>query len=89
MKERLYPQHGEVILLKVNPNKLFSALFLIASGLIYTTERVAARLAAAITDHDDRIGYPDFFDNFYVWFFFVIGLVFLILPERKNDGLVK
>ena len=72
-------------------------IFLALSGFFYTFERVAAILSSAIIDSGYAISsgstpggidYPDFFENFYVWAFCIIGLLLLIRGFIKNreDG---
>lgn len=61
-------------------------IFISLSGLFFTGERRAERLAVGITDAGlasytgstlGGLNYPGFFDNFFVWFFFLIGVLLI------------
>lgn len=71
---------------------LVGAIFISLGGILYTAERIAERLAIAIRDagfasagmSTPGIGmFPGFFDNFFVWFSFFVGLLML------TGGLLK
>ena len=60
--------------------KILGATFMVISGLIYTVERIIEKLSDALVvagyaSHGTAIArtphYPGFFDNFFVWFFFI------------------
>ena len=62
------------------------AIFMIVSGMFYTAERVAAILAGGLADGGSAIhgggtfgtvDYPGFFDNLFVYLFFIIGLLLI------------
>lgn len=73
---------------------IVGTIFISLSGLFFTAERIAERLAVGIADagiasHSGStmgaLFYPGFFDNFFVWFFFIIGLLLLIVGYSKKD----
>lgn len=73
--------------MKLNVYLIVGTIFISLSGLFFTLERIAERLAVGITDAGfasysgssmGNIHYPGFFDNFFVWFFFVAGSLLLI-----------
>ncbi|MFD0693847.1 hypothetical protein ACFQZT_07065 [Paenibacillus sp. GCM10027628] len=75
-----------------NVSKILGTIFMLMSGLFYTTERIVAKIAAAIvaagyastgTGTDSSARYPEFFENFFVWFFLLIGFVLLVYGFRK------
>nr|WP_144919521.1 hypothetical protein [Paenibacillus bovis] len=62
------------------------AILIIVSGTFYTAERVAAILAGGLADGGSAIhgggtfgtvDYPGFFDNLFVYMFFVLGLLLI------------
>ncbi|WP_066400298.1 hypothetical protein [Neobacillus mesonae] len=73
---------------------IMGTIFISLSGLFFTAERIAERLAVGITDagfasySGSSVGnqyYPGFFDNFFVWFFFLIGLLLLVFGFLKGN----
>lgn len=57
------------------------------SGILFTFERFLSILVFAIYIYDEgksefptEPAMPGIFDNFYVWFFLIIGLVFVLFP---------
>lgn len=66
--------------------EIIGAMFMSLSGLFYTAERVAERVSTALVNAGFasinenpmvHAFYPDFKDNFFVWFFFIVGLLLL------------
>ena len=57
--------------------ELVGVFFLFFSGIFFTAERIAEVIAAGLRRSGDVL-YPNFFDNFFVWFFFVIGLLLIV-----------
>lgn len=72
--------------------KIIGMLFLFFSGAFYTAERIAARIAEGIaaaggdgSKHPSEVyWHPSITDNFFVWFFLLIGFVILAygFPRR-------
>ncbi|MDO3679520.1 hypothetical protein [Paenibacillus ehimensis] len=76
-------------------NKIIGTVFLLASGAYYTAERIGAKIAAAIPaagsaargSYDATPTNPTFFENFFVWFFMLVGFVLLTFGFPKDrDG---
>jgi len=76
--------------------KILGAILMITSGLIYTSERIIEKLSVALvsagfsshgtyTDFHGDIHYNGFFDNFFVWFFFFLGLLLLAYGLLKDN----
>jgi hypothetical protein len=73
--------------------RILGSAFMIVSAIIYTAERITAKISAAIIEANyaspNRIAiepdYPGFFGNFFVWFFFFIGFVLLVYGFPKRD----
>ncbi|MFD0675180.1 hypothetical protein [Cohnella sp. GCM10027633] len=74
--------------------KILGTIFLITSGLIYTTERIIEKLSAAIhaagyasngAGVERTVHYHGFFENFFVWFFFLVGFILLAYGFPKNN----
>lgn len=70
-------------------------IFLALSGLLYTAERVASRISSAIIDAgfastgsstSGYVNYPGLFENFFVWLFFLLGLLLLAAALFKKNG---
>ncbi|MCJ8010154.1 hypothetical protein MUG84_00165 [Paenibacillus sp. KQZ6P-2] len=77
-----------------NYYKILGAIFMIISGLIYTAERIIENLSAALvaagyashgTGTDRAPNYAGFFDNFFVWFFFLLGFLLLAYGFPKGN----
>ena len=73
---------------------ILGAVFISLSGLFFTAERIAERLSVAITDAGSAsagmsttgmMHYPGFFDNFFVWFFFLMGLTLIVIGVLKRN----
>jgi hypothetical protein len=78
-----------------NIYKILGTIFMITSGLIYTTERIFERLSSAIhaagfASHGIAVErtyhYHGFFDNFFVWFFFFLGILILAYGFTKTTS---
>ncbi|WP_068612747.1 hypothetical protein [Paenibacillus tuaregi] len=66
--------------------KILGSIFMAVSAILYTIERITASIswsliAAAHASHGSifnvPLKYPGLFDNFFVWFLFLIGFVIL------------
>ena len=77
-----------------NTYKILGTVLMIVSGLFYTSERIAEKLAAALVASgyasagvgtDRAVSYPGFFENFFVWFFFFVGFLLLVYGFPKNN----
>ncbi|WP_144512133.1 hypothetical protein [Bacillus sp. FJAT-22090] len=77
-----------------NIYRIIGAIFISLSGIFYTAERIAERLSVAVTDAglasagtstSGMMNYPGFFDNFFVWFFFLIGLILIVIGVLKRE----
>ncbi|BBI33855.1 hypothetical protein [Cohnella abietis] len=78
-----------------NIYKILGTIFMITSGLIYTTERIIEKLSGAIhaagfASHGASVprtfNYDGFFDNFFFWFFFLIGFLILSYGFTKTTS---
>jgi len=76
-----------------NLYRKLGTVFMAISGLIYSFERITARISSSIIEaghasngHNIEIkpDYPGFFDNFFVWFFLFIGFVLLAYGFPKK-----
>ena len=67
--------------------ELVGVFFLLFSGIFFTAERIAEVLAAGMR-RSGEVNYPNFFDNFFVWLFFAIGILLIankfLLKVWKN-----
>ncbi|AJS58975.1 hypothetical protein [Paenibacillus sp. IHBB 10380] len=77
-----------------NLYKILGTIFMIVSGVLYTTERIMEELSASIvaagyasqgTGTDRTSYYSGFFDNFFVWFFFFLGFLLLAYGFPKSN----
>lgn len=70
------------------------------SGLFYTAERIAERVSDSLIESgyasqgmstSGLVHFPGFFDNFFVWLFFLIGFLLFIygFSKRFVDILIK
>ncbi len=57
--------------------ELVGVFFIFLSGIFFTAERIAEVLAVGMR-RSGEVHYPNFFDNFFVWLFFVIGLFLIV-----------
>lgn len=75
--------------------KIIGFLFLTVSAILFTSERIADKISAAIVDAGyatrvNGVGQVPFsssfslFDNFFVWFFFFVGLIILAFDSLKK-----
>ncbi|MGM0884048.1 MAG: hypothetical protein ACQEXQ_23805 [Bacillota bacterium] len=73
--------------------KILGTILMVISGLIYSLERITARISSSIIEaghasygRSAEIGtdYPGFFDNFFVWFFLFIGFLLLAYGFPKS-----
>ena len=73
---------------------IIGAVFISLSGVFFTAERIAERLSVAITDAGfasagmstpGMVSYPGFFDNFFVWFFFLMGLILIVIGVLRRE----
>jgi hypothetical protein len=78
-----------------NVNKVLGTIFMLMSGIFYTAERIIEKVSAAIVasgyashgvGSDRTAHYPQFFENFFVWFFLLVGFVLLVygFPKAKD-----
>jgi hypothetical protein len=77
-----------------NLYKILGTLFILFSGSIYTVERIienisASLVTAGIATHSGlglarEIKNISFFDNFFVWFLFFLGLLLLVYGIARN-----
>jgi TRAP-type mannitol/chloroaromatic compound transport system permease small subunit len=70
-----------------NVYKVLGTIFMLMSGIFYTAERIIESGYASHGVGSDRTAhYPQFFDNFFVWFFLLIGFVLLVygFPKEKD-----
>lgn len=74
--------------------KILGSLFIALSAILYTIERITANISSAliVAAHASNGGnvqfdpeYPDLFDNFFVWFLFLVGFVILAYGFPKRD----
>ena len=79
--------------MKQNSYGIIGAIFITLSGIFFTAERIAERLSVAITDAglasagistSGMMHYPGFFDNFFVWFFLLIGLILIFWSFKEG-----
>ena len=73
--------------------KGLGAAFLFVAAILYTSERIVEKLAAAIVaaghasagmGTDRAVAYDGFFANFFVWFFALIGFLLLAYGFPKD-----
>jgi hypothetical protein len=80
-----------------NLYKVLGSTLMVISGIIYTLERITAKISAAIVSaghatngHTINIepNYPSFFGNFFVWFFLFVGFLVLAFgfPKSNNEN---
>lgn len=74
--------------------KILGTILMVISGLIYSLERITARISSSIIEAghasnglsaEIRTDYPGFFDNFFVWFFLFIGFLLLAYGFPKKQ----
>ncbi|WP_316572076.1 hypothetical protein [Neobacillus sp. YIM B06451] len=75
-------------------HRILGAIFISLSGIFFTAERIAERLSVAVRDAGfasagmstpGMMHYPGFFNNFFVWFFFLIGLILIAIGVFKRE----
>lgn len=75
--------------------KVLGSVFMILSGIIYTSERIIENISTSLiiagfashgTGANIEPNYPGFFENFFVWFFFFLGFILLAygFPNSKK-----
>lgn len=76
-----------------NVYKVLGTIFMLTSGILYTAERMIEKVSVAIVasgyaSHgvgtDRTASYPHFFDNFFVWFFMLVGFILLVYGFLKE-----
>lgn len=74
--------------------KILGVVLMGLSGLFHTCERIAARISSALVyagyaSHMNGVStnspdYPHIFDNFFVWFLFLVGFILLVFGFPKR-----
>jgi len=79
-----------------NINKISGIILIVMSGIIYTLENITEKISSAMVASgyamtgigvDRTYNNIGLFDNFFVWFFFLVGFILLVFgfpKEKKN-----